>query len=60
LELARPRPEARVHRSEGREFTTGRCLIIAAGFYEFTDPKDPKKKLFSPVRPILAIGQVPI
>lgn len=31
-------------RSEGREFTTGRCLIIADGFYEFTDPKDPKKK----------------
>lgn len=22
-------------RSEGREFTTGRCLIIADGFYEF-------------------------
>jgi putative SOS response-associated peptidase YedK len=31
-------------RSEGREFTSGRCLIVADGFYEFTDPKDPKKK----------------
>jgi putative SOS response-associated peptidase YedK len=31
-------------RSEGREFTSGRCLIIADGFYEFTDPGDPKKK----------------
>jgi putative SOS response-associated peptidase YedK len=31
-------------RSEGRDFTTGRCLIIADGFYEFTNPKDPKKK----------------
>ena len=32
-------------RSEGREFTSGRCLIIADGFYEFTTPEDPKKKL---------------
>ncbi|WP_137387947.1 SOS response-associated peptidase [Rhodoligotrophos defluvii] len=31
-------------RSEGREFTSGRCLIIADGFYEFTTPADPKKK----------------
>jgi putative SOS response-associated peptidase YedK len=31
-------------RSEGREFTSNRCLIIADGFYEFTDPTDPKKK----------------
>jgi putative SOS response-associated peptidase YedK len=31
-------------RSEGREFTSGRCLIVADGFYEFSDPKDPKKK----------------
>lgn len=31
-------------RSEGREFTSNRCLIISDGFYEFTDPKDPKKK----------------
>lgn len=31
-------------RSEGRELTTGRCLIIADGFYEFTDPADKKKK----------------
>lgn len=31
-------------RSDGREFASNRCLIIADGFYEFTDPKDPKKK----------------
>ncbi len=31
-------------RSEGREFTSGRYLIIADGFYEFTDPADKKKK----------------
>ena len=31
-------------RSEGREFTSGRCLIIADGFYEFTNPDGPKKK----------------
>ncbi|HVZ06585.1 SOS response-associated peptidase [Rhodopila sp.] len=31
-------------RSDGREFDTGRCLIIADGFYEFTDPADKKKK----------------
>ena len=28
----------------GREFTSGRCLIPADGFYEFTDPADKKKK----------------
>jgi putative SOS response-associated peptidase YedK len=31
-------------RSDGREFPSGRCLIIADGFYEFTAPKDPKQK----------------
>jgi putative SOS response-associated peptidase YedK len=31
-------------RSEGREFSTGRCLILADGFYEFTAPADPKQK----------------
>ena len=31
-------------RSDDREFTSGRCLIIADGFYEFTTPEDPKKK----------------
>jgi putative SOS response-associated peptidase YedK len=31
-------------RSEGREFPSGRCLIIADGFYEFTAPADPKQK----------------
>ena len=31
-------------RSEGRQFPSGRCLIIADGFYEFTTPSDPKQK----------------
>jgi len=31
-------------RSDGREFSSGRCLIIADGFYEFTAPTDPKQK----------------
>jgi len=40
-------------RSDGREFSTGRCLIVADGFYEFTTPADPKQKrkdrwLFAP------------
>lgn len=31
-------------RSDGREFNSGRCLILADGFYEFTKPDDPKQK----------------
>lgn len=31
-------------RSDGREFSSGRCLILADGFYEFTAPSDPKQK----------------
>src|SRR4051812_3509681 len=31
-------------RSDGREFGSGRCLIVADGFYEFTPPADPKRK----------------
>lgn len=31
-------------RAEGREFTSGRCLILADGFYEFTKPENPKQK----------------
>ena len=31
-------------RSDGREFGSGRCLIVADGFYEFTAPTDPTKK----------------
>ena len=31
-------------RSDGREFESGRCLIVADGFYEFTAPADPKQK----------------
>jgi putative SOS response-associated peptidase YedK len=32
-------------RSEGRTFTSGRCLILTDGFYEFTAPQIPKQKL---------------
>src|SRR4051794_32026817 len=31
-------------RSENREFASGRCLIVADGFYEFTAASDPKVK----------------
>lgn len=31
-------------RADGREFATGRCLIVADGFYEFTAPAEPEKK----------------
>lgn len=31
-------------RSEGRRFPSGRCLIVADGFYEFTTPTDLKAK----------------
>lgn len=31
-------------RSEGRQFRTGRCVILADGFYEFTAHTDPKSK----------------
>lgn len=31
-------------RSEGRAFPSGRCVIIADGFYEFTAPADPKAR----------------
>ena len=31
-------------RSDGREFTSGRVLILTDGFYEFTKPADPGQK----------------
>lgn len=31
-------------RSEGRRFESGRCLILADGFYEFTDPLPGQKR----------------
>lgn len=31
-------------RSEGREFGSGRCLVLADGFFEFTAQTDPKVK----------------
>ena len=51
-------------RSEGREFTANRCLILADGLYEFTDPKDAKKKrkdkwLFTrPDEPVFCIAGI--
>jgi putative SOS response-associated peptidase YedK len=32
------------YRAEGRQFNSNRCLILADGFYEFTQPEDPKQK----------------
>jgi putative SOS response-associated peptidase YedK len=49
-------------RSEGRDFPSGRCLILADGFYEFTAAADPKAKrkdrwLFtSPAEPMVGIA----
>ncbi|MFL6760045.1 SOS response-associated peptidase [Sphingomonas sp.] len=49
-------------RSDGREFSSGRCLILADGFYEFTAPADAKQKrkdrwLFSrPAGELIAIA----
>lgn len=31
-------------RSDGRDFPSGRCLILTDGFYEFTKPYEPKQK----------------
>ena len=31
-------------RSDGREFSRDRCLVLADSFYEFTAPSDPKQK----------------
>jgi len=31
-------------RSDGREFSRDRCLVMADSFYEFTTPDDPKQK----------------
>ena len=31
-------------RSDGQEFTSNRCLIVADGSYEFTEPKEPGKR----------------
>jgi putative SOS response-associated peptidase YedK len=32
------------YRSDGRDFGSGRCLILTDGFYEFTTHSDPKSK----------------
>jgi putative SOS response-associated peptidase YedK len=38
------RPPVINFRSDGRRFPTGRCLVPADGFYEFTGEKAPKSK----------------
>jgi putative SOS response-associated peptidase YedK len=48
-------------RSDGREFSKGRCLVLADGFYEFTAAKDPQQKrkdcwLFTPAREVAIAG----
>jgi len=48
-------------RSDGREFPSGRCLVLADGFYEYTAPADPKQKrkdcwLFCPSEPTAIAG----
>lgn len=51
-------------RADGREFASGRCLIVADGFYEFTTPGDPAQKrkdkwLFTKVgEPIFCIAGI--
>ena len=48
-------------RSDGREFSRDRCLVMIDGFYEFTAPDDPKQKrkdcwLFEPAEGEVAIA----
>lgn len=48
-------------RSDGREFGKDRCLVLADGFYEYTNPADPKHKrkdcwLFRPQEGEVAIA----
>lgn len=51
-------------RSEGREFGSNRCLILADGFYEFTQPSEKGKKrkdkwLFQKIgEPVFAIAGI--
>ncbi len=50
-------------RSDGREFSFDRCLVMIDGFYEFTTPSDPKQKrkdrwLFQPTEGDIAIAGI--
>ena len=50
-------------RSDGREFSRDRCLVIADAFFEFTTPADPKQKkkdcwLFRPATDFAIAGIV--
>lgn len=51
-------------RSDGREFTSGRVLILTDGFYEFTKPADPKQKrkdrwmFTAPEEPLIGIAGI--
>src|SRR5690349_4231021 len=49
------------YRSDGREFSSGRCLILTDGFYEFTKPADAAQKrkdrwLFTSQEPMVGIA----
>jgi putative SOS response-associated peptidase YedK len=48
-------------RSDNRDFPSGRCLVLADGFYEFTSPADPRQKrkdrwLFSSAEGLMGIA----
>ena len=50
-------------RSDGREFSRDRCLVMVDGFYEYTAPADPKQKrkdrwLFQPTEGDIAIAGI--
>jgi putative SOS response-associated peptidase YedK len=50
-------------RSDGREFSRDRCLVLIDGFYEFTKPEDAKQKrkvcwLFQPTEGEIAIAGI--
>lgn len=46
-------------RSDGRRFPTGRCLIPADGFFEFTDPEPPAPKRAKKVRWLFTMADQP-
>jgi putative SOS response-associated peptidase YedK len=44
MQLARPKQAAGLQLSLGGALTSNRCLSVADGFYEFTDPAEQRKK----------------
>ena len=47
-------------RSEGHRLATGRCLIPADGFYEFTDPEPPAPKRAKKVKWLFTMVDEPV